>query len=206
VIVHFVRHGQTGHNRDGLGLGRADVPLTELGRRQAAAVAARLSNEPLERIFTSPLARCLATATAIAGERGIPVEVREDLIELDVGDTEGMTFPAMRERYPEFLEQWAGSDGHLHAMPGGESLGDVDRRLAGLLDELRDNQDLETVAVVSHNFVIKLAIVRLLSLEIPAFRSIGIDVASVSTVRLGKGGSAYVRTLNDRCYLHDLES
>lgn len=206
MIVHWVRHGQTGHNRDGLGLGRADVPLTELGSRQAAAVAARLSEDPLERIYASPLRRCLATAAAISGERDVPIEIRDELVELDVGATEGLTFPEMRERYPEFLTEWGGPQGHLAIMPGGESLADLDGRVSSFLEELRGHQGDGSVAVVSHNFVIKLAIVRLLGLEPPAFRSLAVDVASVTTVRLGEGDRVMVRSLNDRCHLNHLES
>jgi broad specificity phosphatase PhoE len=204
MIAHFVRHGQTGHNRDGLGLGRADVGLTDLGARQATAVAARLSREPITHIYSSPLGRCRSVAMAIAGERGIAVEYRDELLELDVGETQGMALADMRERHSQFLAQWAGPDGHLVAMPGGERLSDLDDRLAPLLDELRTRPH-EAVAVVAHNFVIRVALVRLLGLELPAFRSIVTGVSSISTVRIGEGGRVSVRSINDSCFLNNLE-
>lgn len=205
MILHLVRHGQTAHNRDGLGLGRADVPLTEMGLRQAEAVAARFGATRLGRVYSSPLVRCRAVAEAIAEASGSELEVRDELLELDVGETEGMTFPAMRERYADFLTAWAGIDGHLARMPGGESIADVDARLEPLLQELRGHPH-ESAVVVSHNFVIRLAIVRLMGLHAPAFRSVSADLASVSTFRVREDGSAVMKALNDRCHLGPLES
>lgn len=205
MILHLVRHGETAHNRDGLGLGRADLPLTEVGLRQADALAARFASQPLDRVYTSPLRRCRTIAEAIAVAAGSLVEVRDELLELDVGVTEGMTFPAMREQFADFLGQWSGPMGHTVRMPGGESLADVDARLAPLLTALRARPH-ETAVVVSHNFVIRLAVVRLLGLDAPAFRSVGVDLASVSTFRLREDGLAVVRVLNDRCHLAALES
>jgi broad specificity phosphatase PhoE len=204
VIVHFVRHGQTAHNRDGLGLGRSDEPLTELGQQQAAAAGARLAAVHLDHVYSSPLGRALTTAVAVAGERGLPVQPDPDLIELDVGETEGLTFPVMRERYPDFLREWGGPEGHLARMPGGERLLDVSERLDAFLPRLLANGGT-SVAVVSHNFVIKLAVVKLLGLEIGAFRNVSADVASITTMQLRDDGHATLRSLNDRCHLHHLE-
>lgn len=204
MILHLVRHGETAYNRDGLGLGRADVTLTEVGEQQAAAVAGRFRGQPLGRVYSSPLVRCRAVAEAIAQASGSAVEVRDELLELDVGVTEGMTFPAMRERYPEFLAGWAGEAGHLVRMPGGESIADVDERLAPLLEELRSRPH-EAAVVVSHNFVIRLAVVRLMGLDAGAFRSVLVDLASVSSFRIREDGAAVVKALNDRCHLARLE-
>jgi broad specificity phosphatase PhoE len=203
VIVYLVRHGQTGHNRDGLGLGRADVPLTHLGERQAEAVAAHLAREPLARVFSSPLGRAQKTAAAIAAPQGIEVESRDALIEMDVGETEGMTFAAIRERYADFLELWASEGCASAVMPAGECLDDVARRLDPFIDELRALPDA-AVAVVSHNFVIKVLLCRLLGLEINHFREITIDLASLTTITL-HGERVNVRSLNDCCHLRLLE-
>jgi broad specificity phosphatase PhoE len=204
VILHLIRHGETRYNREGLGLGRADAPLTEFGRAQANALGERMANEPIARIYSSPLGRCLETARAVAGGRELLIEARSELIELDVGETEGKTFAAMREEFPEFLAQWASPDPTQVPMPGGESIADLDTRLAPLLRELHRRED-ETVAVVSHNFVTKVLLCRLLGVEPGLFRSLGIDLASVTSVSV-RDGRAFVRKLNDRCHLSALES
>jgi broad specificity phosphatase PhoE len=204
VILYLVRHGETAANRDGLGLGRADIPLTATGEQQAAAIAHRFAGEPLDRILSSPLERCRTTARYLAGERGLEVEHRDELLELDVGHTEGITFPAMREQFRDFLAAWSGPDGHRMPMPGGESVEDVHRRLAPLLDELRV-ADHARVALVTHNFVIRIALCHLLGAGLDRFRSFTVDLASVTTVNI-REGRAVIRSLNDSCHLSGLES
>lgn len=201
--IYLVRHGQTAHNRDGLALGRADVPLTELGERQAAAVGNRFSRERVDRVFASPLIRARATALPIAEARGLEIETRDALTEMDVGHTEGMTFAAMRREHAAFLELWARDEGTSLRIPGGESLEDLARRLDPFLDELR-SLSAERVVVVSHNFVVKIAVCRLLGLELSKFRSISVDLASVTTVEL-RNRRVFVHVSNDRCHLESLE-
>jgi broad specificity phosphatase PhoE len=204
MIIHLIRHGQTEHNRSGLTLGRADVPLNDLGRQQAAALGARFADHPLGVIYTSPLSRAYETARAIAGERDIPLYIRDELIEMDVGETENITFAELRERYPEFLRQWGSDSPDEARMPGGESLTEVSSRLDPFLTDLRAITH-DHVAVVTHNFVLKLLLCRLLDIELRAFRAFGTDVASLSTVVM-RDSRISVRVLNDLCHLHSLES
>ncbi len=118
-MIFLVRHGETAHNRDGLGLGRADVALTELGRRQAEAVGERFSTVRVERILSSPLQRARDVAVEIARHADNRVEAVAALTELDVGENEGMLLGDLRTRFPEFLSNWASAEGHLARMPGG---------------------------------------------------------------------------------------
>lgn len=202
MLIYLARHGETASNRDSLGLGRADVPLTERGKRQAAALGARLAGLPVERIYSSPLGRCLDTARAIAGERDLPIVPAAALLELDVGETEGMPFPEMREKYGDFMRAWT-SDGSLdRRMPGGESMRDLESRLAPFIANLPlDGPD---IVVVSHNFVTKALLCALLKLDLGAFRALNTDLASVSVVST-RDGRAMLRSLNDTCHLHALE-
>jgi len=204
VIVHLIRHGETEHNRTGLTLGRADVPLNDLGRQQAAALGARFADHPLGAIYCSPLSRALETARALAGERDIPLYVRDELLEMDVGETENITFAELRERYPGFLNEWGGASPEAARMPGGESLTEVASRLDPFLADLRAITH-DHIAVVTHNFVLKLLLCRLLDVPLRSFRTFGTDVASVSTVIM-RDSRISVRVLNDLCHLHSLES
>jgi broad specificity phosphatase PhoE len=204
MLLYLVRHGETGHNRDGLALGRDDVPLTLAGRRQATAVAEALGSLPIDIVLSSPLSRAADTASTIASRRGITVQVRGDLTEMDVGETEGLPFSAVRERYPGLLEQWAGPRAAQVRMPGGESLADVDVRAGHFLEDLRQIDGGHVVAV-THNFVIRVLLCRLLGIGIDRFRSFGVDLSSVSLVDVGPSRASVVR-LNDVCHLGRLES
>lgn len=199
--LHLVRHGQTASNRDGVGLGRADVPLTEHGQRQARAAVERLAREPLARVLTSPLARAVAIARPLAARAGVPLETRAELIELDVGETEGLPLAEIGARFPEFAAAWRGPDAVLTPMPGGESLADLAARIEPLAAELLALADGGgDVAVVSHNFVLRLLVCRLLGIEPDAFRSLAVDLASVSMLSTRRGRVVAER-LNDRCHL-----
>lgn len=198
MLLYLIRHGETEYNRDGRGLGRADLPLNERGQAQAAALGRRFAGVALGRVFSSPLGRALAVAAAVANGR-VTVETRDELLELDVGETEGLPFAEMRQQYPEFLREWGGERPEGVRMPGGESLRDVAERLEPFLKELHQLEEA-AVAVVAHNFVNRIAICRLLGLEINAFRSFGTDVASVSTLAVEHGRVAVI-SLNDTCHL-----
>lgn len=202
--LYLVRHGQTAYNRDGIGLGRADLPLTEMGLRQAEAIADALSDAAIDRVLTSPLSRAQDVAVRIAARAGTPLEVRNELLELDIGHTEGLTFAAMRERFPEFIAAWRGAGAAHAVMPGGESLADVDRRVASLVEELTARQWDGAVVLVTHNFVLRLMACRLVGLGPERFRSFVFDLGSISEARYERGVWALHR-LNETCHLRALE-
>ena len=196
--IYLVRHGETAHNRDGIGLGRMDVPLTPLGNAQAAAVGTRLRGLQIQRVFSSPLSR----ASSVATSTGMDVDFRQELTEMDVGEAEGLGFSEMRKRFGPFLAEWSGPHGHRIRMPGGESIEDVHERLVPVLSEVR-SLELESVAIVSHNFVLRVALCELLGLDVASFRAFKIDLASVTCLSLNRG-RASLAYLNDTCHLAHL--
>ncbi len=203
MILYLVRHGETAYNRDGLGLGRRDVPLTARGEAQAEAIRRRLAGLPVARVYTSPLERAAAVARAIAATRDVPVVPTEDLIEMDVGDAEGLRGEEMRTRFPDFLPRWLGPNPESVPMPGGESLVDVQRRVDRFLAVLGNSED-EAVAAVSHNFVVKVMLCRLLDLPVASFRDFAIDLGSISTFMI-RSERVNVLSVNDVCHLASLE-
>jgi len=204
VNLYLVRHGETANNRDGVGIGRLDEPLTAFGAEQAVAVGERFAGLKLDRVFASPLRRALETARPIVAAAGRPaIEVRNELIELDVGLTEGMAFPVVRARFPDFVAKWASSEVATAVMPGGESLTDVALRVAPLLAELREFPAEAGVALVSHNFVLKVLLCSFLGAELSAFRTFEVGLASVSTLFV-RGARTNVAGLNDTCHLAGL--
>ncbi len=202
TTLHLVRHGETAFNRDGKGLGQADVPLTELGERQAQAVGTAFAAVPVGRILSSPLVRAREVAGAISATTGVPVEIREALTEMDVGETEGLDFADMRARFPEFIQLWSGPHAVDTTLPGGESLRDVADRLAPILSELHSLEAGEVV-LVSHNFVLKALLCALLEVPLENFRAFQMDLASITAVTL-RNGRVAVRRLNDVCHLDAL--
>jgi broad specificity phosphatase PhoE len=149
AVIVLARHGRTQANARGLLLGRTDVALDDLGRRQADGLAGCLASSGIERIVSSPLQRCTTTAEVVAARLGCPVELDERWIELDYGEFEGAplsTVPA---------ETWAAWRGDVSwAPPGGESLAALGVRVRAACEELAREPG---VLVVSHVSPIKAA-------------------------------------------------
>ena len=196
----LARHGETETNRERLALGREDVPLNDNGRRQAAAAGASLSRLPVEAVYSSPLRRALETAEAIAAVHGLPVQVEDGLIEMDVGEMEGLTAPEMRERYGDFLRRWFSTEAADLAMPGGESLQQVQDRAWTAVEALRAAHPEGTVVAVSHNFTIHAVLCRALNLPLAHFRRFRHDLAATAVIDVREDGATVVH-VNDICHL-----
>ncbi len=198
--VLLLRHVESEANRAGVGLGRTDSPPTELGLRQLALTVEALAGERIGRVLTSPLQRARRLAQAIASAHGLEAEPSEALIEMDVGELEGLEWSAARERYGEFLHGWRGPNSARLRMPGGESLADVLERCRPLFDELLASDAEDASVVVSHNFVVKALLTHALDLPIEEWRRIDVGLASISAVRSGDG-HPIVERLNERAHL-----
>src|SRR5690349_21420110 len=116
-----VRHGESEWNRIHRYQGQADVALSDLGQRQAEALAQRLRNEPLDAIYTSPLQRAARTAEAIARfHPSVPFCTESALLEINHGAWEGKYFHEINAEFGEGLREWRAHPTRSQ-MPGGES-------------------------------------------------------------------------------------
>lgn len=196
----LVRHGQTPLSAGRRFAGRGDIPLTELGREQASAAAARLATRSgIDMVVTSPLRRARWTAEAIAAAVGAALTVDDDLAETDFGSWEGMSFGEVGERWPAEMAAWL-ADAEA-APPGGESFAAVARRVLTALDRLLQAHPAKTLVVVSHVTPIKTILCRALLAPSAALFRMQVDVASVSEVDWFQDGAAVLRSLNDTAHL-----
>lgn len=197
----LIRHGETDHNAERLALGRSDVPLNERGRLQAQALAGALrARYQLDAIYASPLQRAVATAQPLAEALDLPVQIEPGLIEMDIGEVEGLDFAQVRERFPDFVRVWFSDDLADASMPGGESLAQVQERAWDAVESIRERHPDEWVAVVTHNFVILTLLCRVLGLPLAQFRRLRHDLAAVSVAELTPERQT-VLVLNDTCHL-----
>ncbi|MGI8595248.1 MAG: histidine phosphatase family protein [Solirubrobacteraceae bacterium] len=104
--VYLVRHGQTASSAQHAYSGQADIPLTDLGRRQAREAGEHLRDAGVDRIYTSPLVRAADTAEAIAQATGAALEVAQGLLEVDYGPLEGLDRAGAQERFGEAFRAW----------------------------------------------------------------------------------------------------
>jgi broad specificity phosphatase PhoE len=167
VTLVLWRHGQTDFNRERRFQGQSDVPLNELGLRQAAQAARYLATMRPSAIFSSDLSRAAVTAGALATLTGLPVQLDKDLRERNGGSWEGLTDAEIAERYPAERASWSPPDGELTSV--------VAERAAAALERIADGLEGGSLAVVvSHGAALALAAARLLGLpEEPRERVLG---------------------------------
>jgi broad specificity phosphatase PhoE len=202
--ILLFRHGETDHNAGRVALGRQDVPLNARGLAMAQSIARAYGDgaHEISAIYSSPLGRTVETARPLSEALGLPIVTVDDLIEMDIGELEELSFPDVRERYPDFIEAWLGAECGDAQMPGGECLRDVQERAWGAIESLRERHADETVAVVTHNFVAVTSICRVLHIPLGNFRRVRQDLGALSVLDLSEGRASAVR-VNDRCHLEE---
>ena len=175
----LVRHGETETNRLGRIQGVSQTRLNERGLDQAAAAARALLPDAPFTLYASPLMRAQQTAEAIARRVGV-CTIREDgLIEMDVGEFEGLTGRQLRERFPDVMRAWD-QDAFQTVMPGGESLETVRDRAWKTVMNLADRHGAETVVAVTHNFTIQMVLCTALGMPPNNFRRLRVDLGSIT--------------------------
>lgn len=169
----LVRHAETDWSRDRRHTGRTDIPLTDRGRDAAAALRPRLSEHRFARVLVSPLGRARETAE-LAG-LGEDAALRDDLMEWDYGDYEGLTSVQIRERRPGWY-LWR--DG----CPGGEDADAVGARADRVIAEALA-VPAGDVACVAHGHVLRVLAARWL--EQPAAFGGRLVLVTGAVCRLG---------------------
>jgi broad specificity phosphatase PhoE len=180
----FVRHGQSEGNvirddaeqrsaeRYELGTRDADVPLSDLGRRQAEAFGRWLSEQSPEvhpdAVLVSPYRRAAETADLVlaeAGLAGVRHGTDERLRDREMGEWDGLTWRGIVARFPEEADRAKLVGRFFHRPPGGESWADICLRLRTFLTDVARELEGARVLVVSHDVVIQLARVVLEGLD-----------------------------------------
>ncbi len=176
TLFHLVRHGETDWNRARRIQGRTDIPLNDLGREQAAVAARYLSGVPVDRVVASSLSRAAETGSIIAEALGLAAPaLRDDLVEREYGEAEGLTIVEVDERYP------AG-----HDVPGRELPERVVERVAAALTELAAAHPDESIVIATHGAVIRAMITAVSPQDAPE-RGVPIRNGSVHGFRLVDG-------------------
>ena len=193
TIFYLVRHGEPavfGRINGRL----AGVGLSPKGRAEIEAVAERLAGEGIEAIYASPLDRTRESAEILASRLGLPVTLRDDLIELDFGEWTGLTFDQVKADKRWLPWQNCRS---VAAIPGGESWRQVQDRAVGALFALRRTHPEGSVALASHGDVIRAALLFALGMPLDLYARLEIGIASTSTIRL-EDDHIRVSAINER--------
>jgi len=141
--VWLLRHAETEWSRTGKHTGRTDIALTDAGREVARKLGERVAGEDFAVVLCSPLSRARETAQLAGLECS---GLRDDLLEWDYGEYEGLTTPEIRKDRPDWF-LWR--DG----VPGGEMPDDVAARCDRVVAEVRALEG--RVALVAHGHILR---------------------------------------------------
>jgi glucosyl-3-phosphoglycerate phosphatase len=191
TLVALIRHGESAANVRGEWHGSTDGPLSDLGREQAAALAARLPI--LDAVFTSPLERARETAAPLAAAQGLTPESHPGLAEMDLGLWEGMTWEAI---ISEHSDDWAAVFEQGQDLPRGttgETFAAATARGRAAVEHIASQHAGDRVAVVTHGVLIRAVVSEILGMAWPASRLLGIPRnTAVSHLRFGDNGPVLV--------------
>jgi probable phosphoglycerate mutase len=176
VKLLIIRHGATAWSRSGQHTSRTDLPLLDEGRdearRLAPLVRSVLGDDWPGRVISSPMGRARETAQIIFGE--VPLEVDDDLREMDYGVYEGLTRAQIREAHP-------GWDVFNEGCAGGETLADVAVRVERFIASIRD--EARPVTAVAHGHVLRIMGACVVGLPAAGGRALELDTATLSVVQ-----------------------
>ena len=192
----LARHGQSVSNAVRRFQGLQDVPLSELGQRQAEALGAALARRRIAAIYASPLQRAHRTAEIVAAATGVPLAAIEDLRELSLGEWEGCTVDEVRARPGDPYSCWV-RDPVGGMPPGGEPLAEVQARVLRAITEIeRAHPNGDDVLVVCHGGVISAYLAHCLSLPLSSIWRLMLFNCSISEVAPPR-----VLTINETTHL-----
>jgi probable phosphomutase (TIGR03848 family) len=193
TTILLVRHGQT-PTTGKLLPGRAPgLHLAPTGLEQAERAARRIAEiSTVGALYTSPLERARETAAPIASALNMTAKVRKGLLECDFGEWTGKELSKLM-KLPEWTTvQRAPS---TFRFPGGESFTEMQTRIVGALEEIRDAHRGEVVVCVSHADPIKAAVAYAMGTHLDLFQRIVISTCSISAITWTAHGPA-VLTVN----------
>jgi alpha-ribazole phosphatase len=182
----LIRHGEPAEEARERCYGSLDVELSARGREQMARVAEYIGTEPVAAIYTSPRSRALESARILAAGASCPIEIAEDLREIDFGAFEGLRFDEIAALYPDLYEQWMEEPVKVR-FPNGESFCEMRARVFRVFDTIRRKWDGQTLAIVSHGGVNRILIAWALQMPDNCLFRLAQDYAAVNLMVLVDG-------------------
>lgn len=171
--------------------GPADPPLTDIGHRQARAVAAWLAAEPVDALYTSPMVRARETAAPLERLLGLEAVAVQGVREYDAADTSYVPIEVVRadkEAWRRYVLEEAGVDRSAFG-----------QEVAGALEGLIDRHRGQRIVVVCHGGVINAWASIVLGLPVTLF--FNPDYTSINRFMAASSGERSVVSLNETAHL-----
>lgn len=191
--IVLVRHGQTEWSISGKHTGRTDIPLTDLGRQQADALAEMLDGEEFAAVWSSPLVRAWETMERAGyAAQAVPTE---DVLEWDYGVYEGLRTDDIRQK----IDGWSV---WTHPIWNGETVEEVGQRADRIIAASEEADG--PVAVFAHGHFLRILAARWVGLPAEGGKNLSLGTATVSTLGWERDNHV-IQMWNDACHLNSMD-
>ncbi len=194
TTLFLIRHTEPAGWAKGLCHGALDVPLSDDGEIHARRIGDHLGGMRIDAVYSSPLSRAVATASAVASPHGLEPMLREDLREIDFGVFEGRTFDEIAASHPDVYAKWMREPTSVR-FPGGESFAGLSERAMREITRIRREHEGGSVSVVTHGGVIRAVLAEILGVVGPTIFRIDQSWGGISRVEW-VGGEPIIRSSN----------
>lgn len=186
--IWLVRHGETEWAKSGRHTGHTDIPLTDVGRQQATALAERLAGHEFALVLSSPRSRALETARL----GGFPdAQVDPDLGEWDYGAFEGRTTADIRTEIPDW-SIWTGP------WQGGETVDDVGARADRVIERCLDPRVDGDAVLFAHGHLLRVLAARWIGLPADGGRHFALSTGTIGILGWDRANPV-IETWNEAC-------
>lgn len=149
MYLYLIRHGETDWNIEKRMQGQIDVNLNMNGVDQAKVLGQKLKDGyDVKRLYSSPLTRAYQTGRIAGDILDLDCEKRDELMEFNFGEWQGLTYDEIEKRYPRDWHNWKNFS-HLVKINGGETFREGYNRISRAIDEIVKSND-ENTAIVTH--------------------------------------------------------
>lgn len=145
--ILLIRPGATEFDEQGRIIGTLDVPLSELGEKQAADLAEQSADFDVKAILSSPSLAAQQTAKILGKKHGRKIKVKDALCNIDMGLWQGKDIEELRTTQPKIARQWQ-EHPETVCPPEGESFDDVIPRVQKFLLKLQKKHKSGTIMIV----------------------------------------------------------
>ena len=182
---------------------QTDAPLNDAGIQQAEATGRRIAAKwQPNAVYSSPLARAVRTADAIAENFNLPVVVHPGLADIDYGEWQGVTADRALKRWPEMVEAWYDAP-HLVRIPGGETLDALRKRAMETVKHMASCHAGQVIVLVGHPIINRIILLGVLGLGNERFWHIRQDTCGINVIKAEAKDYTLI-SLNDTCHLSRL--
>jgi len=170
--IYLGRHCKTAWNLEHRLIGTTDLPLCDVGWAEIEETLPIIESLNFDRIVTSPLKRAHDTSKSYADKIGIPLDIHQDLRELDHGDWNGQKYDdLLADPNSDFTKWFIDGDTSIPIPNGPETLEEVQERIVQTISEIALSYPGEKVLVVMHKHIRSIFTCYLLGVDLSNFRA-----------------------------------